>query len=69
VLNSPELHSLRFAKVLGEEIEKIRNNSEESNLLSQMRIYNQRWTWDYRINEWNELLNGLSDAILASKTE
>jgi glycosyltransferase involved in cell wall biosynthesis len=69
VLNSPELHTLRFAKVLGEEIEKIRNNSEESNLLSQMRIYNQRWTWDYRINEWNELLNGLSDAILASKTE
>ena len=69
VLNSPELHALRFAKVLGEEIEKIKNNTEESHLLSQMRIYNQRWTWDYRINEWNELLNGLSDAILASKAE
>jgi len=69
VLNSPELHSLRFAKVLGEEIEKIRNNSEENHLLSQMSVYNTRWTWDFRINQWNELFNDLSIAIDAAQPE
>ena len=69
VLNSSDLHAMRFAKVLGEEIEKMRNNSEETQLKEQMRVYNQRWTWDYRINQWNELLNELSAAILASKSE
>jgi hypothetical protein len=68
-MNSPELHVMRFANILNEEIEKIRNNSEESHLQSQMKVYNTRWTWDHRINEWNNLLNGLSEAILASKTE
>lgn len=68
-MNNPELHALRFSKVLSEEIEKIRNNSEENYLKDQMRIYNQRWTWDYRINEWNNLLNELSTAISASKAE
>lgn len=63
ILSSPELHSLRFAKILGEEIEKSRNNTEELFLNEQMRIYNQRWTWDYRINQWNELLNELSTIV------
>jgi hypothetical protein len=63
ILSSPELHSMRFAKILGEEIEKSRNNTEELYLKEQMRIYNQRWTWDYRINQWNELLNELSTVV------
>lgn len=63
ILSSPELHSLRFAKILGEEIEKSRNNTEEVYLKEQMRIYNQRWTWDYRINQWHELLNELSTVV------
>jgi glycosyltransferase involved in cell wall biosynthesis len=69
VLNSPDLHSMRFAKILGTEIEKMRENSDEVSLKEQMRVYNQRWTWDYRINQWNELLNELSAAILASQSE
>ena len=69
VLNSPELHTLRFAKILNEEIEKIRENSEESHLSSQMSVYNTRWTWDFRINQWNELFNDLSIAIDAAQPE
>jgi glycosyltransferase involved in cell wall biosynthesis len=65
-MNSPELHAMRFANILSEEIEKIRNNSEESHLQSQMKVYNTRWTWDHRINEWNNLLNGLKVSISMS---
>ena len=68
-MTSPEIHVMKFAKVLGEEIEKIRNNEEESFLIEQARVYNQRWTWDYRINQWNNLLNELSTAISATNSQ
>ena len=47
----------------------MRNNEEESILIEQARVYNQRWTWDYRINQWNNLLNELSTAISATNTQ
>jgi len=69
ILNSPELHAMRFANILNDEIQKIRNNEEEQHLTSQTKIYNQRWTWDFRIKEWNELLDELSAAVLASQPQ
>lgn len=68
-MSSPDLHVLRFAKVLAQEIEKIKENTDEYQLKEQVRVYNQRWTWDYRITQWNELFDELSAAILNSKSE
>jgi hypothetical protein len=34
-----------------------------------MSVYNTRWTWDFRINQWNELFNDLSIAIDAAQPE
>lgn len=55
----PNLHAERFSKILAEEIEKLRSNELDSQLKLQAKNYSARWDWDYRINDWLELLDGL----------
>ena len=58
-LPNPELHAETFAKILGEEIELIRENKLQDHLTDQINIYNKRWSWDYRITEWTKYLDEL----------
>jgi glycosyltransferase involved in cell wall biosynthesis len=58
-LANPELHAEAFAKILGEEIELIRENKLEKHLTNQVNTYTPRWEWDYRIKEWEKYLDEL----------
>ena len=58
-LANPNLHAEAFAKILGEEIELIRENKLQEHLTDQINIYNKRWSWDYRITEWTKYLDEL----------
>lgn len=61
-----DFHVERFSKILQEEIEKIKNNSEEKLLKKQIEVYHDRWNWDSRINEWNLLINELQSTFSQS---
>ena len=52
-------HAEVFAKILSEEIEKIKERELDSHLTNQKIVYADRWSWDERIKEWKNLLNGL----------
>ena len=59
-LASKERHAIKFANILNEEINKIRNGELDSHLELQKQIYAPRWSWDQRINEWINFLNTLT---------
>ena len=56
-LASKDLHAVKFADILDEEIIKIKNGDLDSHLELQKQIYAPRWSWDNRINEWIDFLN------------
>jgi glycosyltransferase involved in cell wall biosynthesis len=56
-LASKDLHAIKFADILDEEIIKIKNGDLDSHLELQKQIYTPRWSWDNRINEWIDFLN------------
>ena len=58
-LMDPSLHAQTFANVLLEEIEIVRKGKLDHHLNQQVNLYNTRWTWDYRIQEWLKFLDGL----------
>jgi len=58
-LQNSDLHAYKFAEILDKEIDLIKQNKLQSHLKNQVNIYNQRWSWDYRIKEWEEYLDGL----------
>jgi glycosyltransferase involved in cell wall biosynthesis len=58
-LMDPSLHAQTFANVLLEEIELVRKGKLDHHLNQQVNLYNTRWTWDYRIQEWLKFLDGL----------
>ena len=58
-LRDPSLHASRFADILLEEIELVRSGKLDEHLTQQVQTYNTRWTWDYRIKEWLDFLDGL----------
>jgi RecB family exonuclease len=58
-LSNSDLHVHKFAEILSKEIDLMRENKLEKHLNNQVTIYNQRWSWDYRIKEWEEFLDGL----------
>ena len=58
-LANPNVHAEAFAKILGEEIELIRENKLQEHLTDQINIYNKKWSWDYRITEWTKYLDEL----------
>ena len=55
----PGLHADRFAEILEQEIEKVREGQLDEQLKLQSKIYTSRWSWDYRINDWLALLDEL----------
>jgi len=55
----PETHAQNFANILSEEINSFKNQSLDSQLELQSKIYAPRWHWNNRINEWLTLLDGL----------
>jgi glycosyltransferase involved in cell wall biosynthesis len=62
-LASKELHAIKFADILDEEIGKIRNGELDSHLELQKQVYAPRWSWDQRINEWTNFLNILTQNV------
>ena len=56
-LMDKQRHSIHFSKILNEEIEYVRGGT--FNPQPQIDGYKQKWSWDTRINEWKNLLNGL----------
>jgi hypothetical protein len=58
-LRDSSLHASRFADILLEEIELVRSGKLDEHLTQQTQTYNTRWTWDYRIKEWLDFLDGL----------
>jgi len=58
-LVDPSLHAQRFADILLEEIELVRAGKLDEQLTQQVEVYNSRWSWDYRIKEWLQFLDGL----------
>lgn len=59
-LVSKELHAIKFADILDEEIRKIKNGELDSYLELQKQVYAPRWSWNERINEWINFLNTLT---------
>lgn len=52
-------HAELFAKVLSEEIEKMRKGDLDEALALQTDSYGQSWSWDRRIEEWKDLLKSI----------
>jgi len=59
---SKELHALKFADILDEEIHKIKTGELNSHLELQKQVYASRWNWNQRMNEWTSFLNTLIPA-------
>jgi len=57
----PEMHAQLFAKVLSEEIEKVRSGELDEHLKKQVEVYKPRWSWDTRIKEWETLFKQIED--------
>lgn len=58
-IDDREKHAEVFAKILGEEIQKMFNGELIDHLNLQKEAYSQRWSWDIRINEWVGLLDNI----------
>lgn len=56
-VDNREKHAQLFAKVLGEEVIKLRSGELYNNLKKQQDIYNERWSWNSRIDDWMNFLN------------
>lgn len=59
-LANKKLHALKFADILEEEIQKIKNGDLDSHLEQQVQTYAPRWSWDQRIKEWTNYLDTLA---------
>ena len=59
-LANKKLHALKFADILEEEIQKIKNGDLDSHLEQQVQTYTPRWSWDQRIKEWISYLDTLT---------
>lgn len=49
-------HSFHFSKILKAEIEAIKSGKHDKALQQQSRFYGNKWSWETRINEWNDFL-------------
>lgn len=54
-----DFHIKKFAYILSEEIDKIRSGELDEHLELQKRVYTPRWSWNKRIEEWKNFLDGL----------
>jgi glycosyltransferase involved in cell wall biosynthesis len=59
-LANKKLHALKFADILEEEIQKIKNGDLDLHLEQQVQTYTPRWSWDQRIKEWISYLDTLT---------
>ena len=59
-LANKKLHALKFADILEEEIQKIKNGDLDSHLEQQVQTYAPRWSCDQRIKEWTNYLDTLT---------
>lgn len=54
-----ELHSIKFSKILFEEINKLKRGELKNQLRLQKEIYFSNWNWNERIKEWINFLDTL----------
>jgi glycosyltransferase involved in cell wall biosynthesis len=62
-----EEHGKLFAKILGEEIEKMFSGELVDQLTSQRDIYSKKWSWDERIKDWEYLFNQINVQVIENK--
>lgn len=60
-LMDKEIHAQAFAKIMLEEIARVKD--QQFDPAQQIGIYAPRWSWETRITEWQNLLNGLESII------
>jgi glycosyltransferase involved in cell wall biosynthesis len=53
-------HAEVYAKVLGEEINKLKSGELDAHLELQKQVYAPRWSWNERIKEWTNFLDTLT---------
>lgn len=56
-----ETHAQLFAKILSEEIEKIKSGELIEHLKQQVDVYKPKWSWEKRAAEWEELFKQLDN--------
>ncbi len=54
-----ESHAGHFSKILDEEINLIKRGKLNKQLIKQSEIYNKKWSWNHRINDWIRLLENI----------
>ncbi len=60
-IDDREKHAEVFSKILNEEIELFKSGLLNDKLINQSSIYNKRWSWDIRINDWIKLLENIKE--------
>ena len=58
-LMDKQKHAEVFSQILQDEIQKIKTAELDEHLELQKQVYAPRWSWDQRITEWTNYLNGL----------
>jgi len=58
-LANPELHIRKFANILNEEINFVFGGGFDEISEIQSTIYSNRWSWDRRVLQWNQLLKSM----------
>jgi len=56
-----KIHAQKYASILNHAIEEYWNPGLQSVLKMQVSYYNYFYSWDYRINEWMNVLNSIED--------
>ena len=51
-----ERHAYEFSKILNTEIEHYIRGHSDIELINQKLLYKNKWSWDYRIHQWKEML-------------
>ena len=59
-LANKEYHTIKFSKILFDEIQKIKKGELTTYLKQQKEIYSHKWSWNERIKEWISFLNTLT---------
>jgi glycosyltransferase involved in cell wall biosynthesis len=58
-LVNKEFHTIKFSKILYDEIQKFKSGELNLYLKQQKEVYSHKWSWNERIKEWINFLNTL----------
>lgn len=53
--------AINYAPVLNKAIDEYWSTANQSKLIAQVNYYNRFWTWDYRMTEWRDFFDRISN--------